>query len=174
MAAHELRWLTFLLTNLVGGTDTGGAGSRGARVGGACFGGVGARGAAAAQLHPSIILLPPSSFLTASSLPLTYYYHTTHPDVSRVLSSFIMDPTTSPSSVSTFVADAIDFAATLLVAAPLACPLSARGESALGYEVLEDRKFEPGFLAAPSPHLFVVLLTLDGDSDPPHIPTSHT
>ncbi|CAI7869128.1 unnamed protein product [Closterium sp. NIES-53] len=60
----------------------------------------------------------------------------------------------------------------LTMAAP---PLvSARDESALGFDVLEDKQFELEFLAATSPSLCAMLLFLEGDPDALDILTPHT
>ncbi|CAI7868637.1 unnamed protein product [Closterium sp. NIES-53] len=64
--------------------------------------------------------------------------------------------------------------ATRVVAAPPPCPLSVGGESALGCDVLEDRQFELEFLAAASPSLRAMLLSLEGDPNAIDIPTPRT
>ncbi|CAI7884332.1 unnamed protein product [Closterium sp. NIES-54] len=126
---------------------------------------------------PVSVLLPP----LASSHPITDYYHVVCPVVSRVLTSLVTDPRASPSSVSALTVVVADFASTRrldfamhVVAAPLARPLSAGGEFALGYDVLEDRQFELEFLAAASPSLCAMLLSPEGDPDALDIPTPRT
>ncbi|CAI7839689.1 unnamed protein product [Closterium sp. NIES-54] len=77
---------------------------------------------------PSVLPSPPESPLTASlSTPVTDYYRTYRPFASTRY---------------------LDYA-TSLVAAPTS-PLAVGGESALGYDALEDRQFELEFLAAAS------------------------
>ncbi|CAI7835200.1 unnamed protein product [Closterium sp. NIES-53] len=99
------------------------------------------------------------------SHPLSDYFRLAHPIVSLLLSSLVIDPTASPSSVSALVAAITDFSSacrldygTWLVSAPpsrlvspLSHPLSARGELALGCDILKDRHFELEFLAAAAP-----------------------
>ncbi|CAI7887772.1 unnamed protein product [Closterium sp. NIES-54] len=114
---------------------------------------------------------PPASSLTVSSHPITDYYHPARPIVLRVLAS-LTDPHASPSSDLALTAYVADFAstrhldfATCVVAAPPTRPLSARGESALGCNVLEDRQFEMEFLAAALPSLCAMLRSLEGELD---------
>ncbi|CAI7921577.1 unnamed protein product [Closterium sp. NIES-53] len=57
---------------------------------------------------------------------------------------------------------------------PPTSPLAVGGESALGCDALEDRQFELEFLAAASPHLYAMLLALEGDPGALHIPTPYT
>ncbi|CAI7887899.1 unnamed protein product [Closterium sp. NIES-54] len=131
---------------------------------------------------PSAIPSPPESSLTASSsTPVTDYYRTYRPVLSYVLSSLVMDPHASLSSVSALTAAVPDFAATRrldyatrVVAAPPTRPLSDGGESALGCDALEERQFELEFLASASPHLCAMLLAPEGDPDALDIPTPRT
>ncbi|CAI7780127.1 unnamed protein product [Closterium sp. NIES-53] len=129
----------------------------------------------------SILPSPLESSLTVSSHPITDYYRVACPVVSRVLASLVTDPRASPSSVSALTAAVADFAstrgleyATRVVAAPPPRPLSVGGESALGCDVLEERQFELEFLAATSPSLCAMLLSLEGDPDALDIPTPRT
>ncbi|CAI7930820.1 unnamed protein product [Closterium sp. NIES-54] len=134
------------------------------------------------RLSPSILPSPPESALTASlSTPVTDYYRTYRPVLSRALASLVTDPRASLSSVSTLTAAVAEFAstrcldyATSLVAAPPTSPLAVGGESALGCDALEDRQFELEFLAATSPHLCAMLLAPEGDPDALDIPTPRT
>ncbi|CAI7815164.1 unnamed protein product [Closterium sp. NIES-54] len=126
-------------------------------------------------------LLSLSCLLLSPLLLSFYYYRTARPVVSCVLTSLVTDPHASPSSVSALTATVADFAATRrldyatrVVAAPPTRPLSARDESALGYDILEDRQFELEFLAAASPHLGAMLLAPKGDPDVLEIPTPRT
>ncbi|CAI7827391.1 unnamed protein product [Closterium sp. NIES-53] len=129
-------------------------------------------------LPPSLLPLPPLSSLTVSSQPLSDYFRTACPVVSRVLSSLVNDPTASLSSVSALVAAITYFAssrrleyATRLVSASPSHSLSAKSELALDYDVLQDRQFELKILAATDPHLCAMLLPPKGDPDAPDIPT---
>ncbi|CAI7734525.1 unnamed protein product [Closterium sp. NIES-53] len=121
------------------------------------------------------------SSLTTSSYPFTRYYRAARPGVSHVLASLVMVPRASLSFVLAHVATVGEFAATRhldyatrMVAAPPTCPLSAKGESALGCDVIKDSQFELEFLAATSPHLYAMLLAHEGDPDALYIPTPRT
>ncbi|CAI7893767.1 unnamed protein product [Closterium sp. NIES-54] len=127
----------------------------------------------------SVLPSPPESSLTVSSHPITDYYRVARPVVSCILASLVTDPRASPSSVSALTAAIAGFAstrrldyATCVVAAPP--PLSVGGESALGCDILEDRQFEVDFLAAASPSLCAMLLSLEGDPTALDIPTPRT
>ncbi|CAI7773419.1 unnamed protein product [Closterium sp. NIES-54] len=131
---------------------------------------------------PSVLPSPLESGLTASlSTPVTDNYCTYRPVLSHVLASLVTDPRASLSSVSALTAAITEFAATRrldyatsLMAAPPTSPLADEGESALGCDALEDRRFELEFLAAASPHLCAMLLALEGDPGALDIPTPHT
>ncbi|CAI7855912.1 unnamed protein product [Closterium sp. NIES-54] len=123
----------------------------------------------------SVLPSPPASSLTVSSHPITDYYRTACPVVSRVLASLVIDPRASPPSVSALTAAVTDFASThrldfamRVVAAP-----PARHEAA-GGDVLEDRQFELEFLAAASPSLCAKPLSPEGDTNALDIPTPRT
>ncbi|CAI7764744.1 unnamed protein product [Closterium sp. NIES-53] len=126
------------------------------------------------RLSPSVIPSPPESALTASlSTPVTDYYCTYRPILSRALATL--------SSVSALTATITEFAstryldyATSLVAAPPTSPPAVEGDSALGFDALEDRQLELEFLAAASSHLRAMLLTLEEDPDALDIPTPRT
>ncbi|CAI7733662.1 unnamed protein product [Closterium sp. NIES-54] len=129
----------------------------------------------------SVLPSPPESSLTVSSHPITDYYRAARLLISRVLASLVTDPRASPSFVSALTAAIADFASTrrldyaaCVVAAPPPRPLSVGGESAPGCDVLEDRPFELEFLAAASPSLCAMLLSLEGDLDALDIPTPRT
>ncbi|CAI7911493.1 unnamed protein product [Closterium sp. NIES-54] len=134
------------------------------------------------RLSPSVLPSPPELALIASlSTPVTDYYRTYRPALSRVLTSLVTDPRASLSSVSALTAAVTEFAstrcldyATSLVAAPPTSPLAIAGESALGCDALEDRQFELEFLAAASPHLCAMLLAPEGDPDALDMPTRRT
>ncbi|CAI7798098.1 unnamed protein product [Closterium sp. NIES-53] len=131
---------------------------------------------------PSVLPSPPKLALTASlSTPVTDYYRTYRPVLSRILASLVTHPRASVSSVSALTAAVTDFAstrrldfATSLVAAPPSSPLAVRGVSALGYDALEDRQFELEFMAATSPHLCAMALAPEGDPDALDILTPRT
>ncbi|CAI7892781.1 unnamed protein product [Closterium sp. NIES-54] len=125
---------------------------------------------------------PPESTITGSlSTPVTDYYRTFRPILSRVLASLVTDPCASLSSVSDLTAAVTEFASTRrldystrLVAAPPTSPLAVGGESALSCDALEDWEFKLEFLAAASPHLCAMLLAPEGDPDALDIPTPRT
>ncbi|CAI7794638.1 unnamed protein product [Closterium sp. NIES-53] len=104
------------------------------------------------SLPVSVLPSPPKSSLSVSSHPITDYYRAARSVVSRVLASLITDPRASPSPVSA---------------------LTAASTRRLDYAT-QDRKFELEFLAAASPSLYVMLLSLDGDLDSLDIPTPRT
>ncbi|CAI7862871.1 unnamed protein product, partial [Closterium sp. NIES-53] len=99
---------------------------------------------------PSVLPSPPALALTSSlSTPVTDYYPTYRPVLSRVLASLVTNPCASLSSVSALTATVTEFAttrrldyATCLVAAPPTSPLAVEGESSLGCDALNDRQFE--------------------------------
>ncbi|CAI7871022.1 unnamed protein product [Closterium sp. NIES-53] len=134
------------------------------------------------RFSPSVLPSPPELALTASlSTPVTDYYRTYRPVLSCVLASLVTGPRASLSSVSALIAAVNEFAstrcldyATSLVDTPPTSPLAIKGESALGYDALEDMQFELEFLAAASPHLCAMLLALEGDPDALDIPTPRT
>ncbi|CAI7885533.1 unnamed protein product [Closterium sp. NIES-53] len=102
----------------------------------------------------SVLPSPPPSSLPVSPTPISDYYRAVHPVVSRVLSTGVIDPRFSPSSVSALTAAVADFAAasrldynTRVVPAPPTRSLSVGGEFALGCAVLEDRHSELEYLA---------------------------
>ncbi|CAI7877106.1 unnamed protein product [Closterium sp. NIES-54] len=131
---------------------------------------------------PSVLPSPPALALTSSlSTPVTDYYPTYRPVLSRVLASLVTNPCASLSSVSALTATVTEFAttrrldyATCLVAAPPTSPLAVEGESSLGCDALNDRQFELEFLAATSPHLCAMLLAPEGDPDALDILTPRT
>ncbi|CAI7817075.1 unnamed protein product, partial [Closterium sp. NIES-53] len=145
------------------------------------FGGAGV-GAEPVVAGDSCLPSPPESALTASlSTPVTDYYRTYRPVLSRVLASLVTHPRASVSSVSALTAAVTEFAstrrldfATSIVAAPPSSPLAVGGVSALGRDALEDRRFELEFLAAASPHLCAMVLAPEGDPDALDIPTPRT
>ncbi|CAI7801904.1 unnamed protein product [Closterium sp. NIES-53] len=109
----------------------------------------------------SVLPSPPGSSLTASSsAPITDYYRTYRPVLSRVLASLVMDPRAPLPSVSALTAAVTDFAttrrldyATRVVAAPPTRPLSVRSESALGCDG------DPDALDIPTPRSYAEVVS---------------
>ncbi|CAI7885109.1 unnamed protein product [Closterium sp. NIES-53] len=101
-------------------------------------------------LAPSLLPSPLESVLTASLSTLVIdYYRTYRPVLSLVLAYLVTDPRAS-------------------------LPLAVEVGSALGCDALEDMKFELEFLPAALPHLFAMLLALEGDPDAFDILTPRT
>ncbi|CAI5972321.1 unnamed protein product [Closterium sp. NIES-64] len=102
-------------------------------------------------------------------------FHAASPSVTRLLATFVTDPSFESIAASELVDFAarcrLDYAASLVAESDSVCPLSVGGECALGTDVLEDRQEEFQCLAAASPHLVSVLLTPEGDPDALDIPT---
>ncbi|CAI7915313.1 unnamed protein product [Closterium sp. NIES-54] len=102
-----------------------------------------------------------------------------NPTVSRLLATVVTDPSFESAAASALVSELLDFAvacrldfATALVAeSESASPPSVGGESALGTDVLEDRKEDFECLAADVPRFASMLLAPEGDPDTPDIPT---
>ncbi|CAI7807991.1 unnamed protein product [Closterium sp. NIES-53] len=125
---------------------------------------------------PPILPQPPGSSLTMFHDPLSDYLHASRPIVSHVLSALVTHPAAPLSSVSALVTIVAGFAsshrldyAAHLVSGPAHSPLSG-GALVFPLEVLEDRQFELGFLAAAVPHLCAMLLAPEGDPDALDIP----
>ncbi|CAI7908929.1 unnamed protein product [Closterium sp. NIES-53] len=120
---------------------------------------------------PPVLPQPPESSLTVFHDPLSDYLRASCPVVSRVLSTLVTHPTAPLSFVSALVSTVTEFAsshrldcAAHLVSGPAHSP-SSGGAPVFPLEVLEDRQFELGFLAAAVPHLCALLLTPEGDPD---------
>ncbi|CAI7856121.1 unnamed protein product [Closterium sp. NIES-54] len=125
---------------------------------------------------PLVLPQPPESSLTVLHDPLSDYLRASRPVVSRVLSVLFTHPTAPLSSVSALVITVASFAsshrldyAAHLVSGPARSP-SSGGAHVFPLEVLEDRHFELGFLAAAVPHLCAMLLAPEGDPDALDIP----
>ncbi|CAI7739356.1 unnamed protein product [Closterium sp. NIES-54] len=121
-----------------------------------------------------------TSSLTVLHDPLSDYLRASRPVVSRVLSALVTHSTAPLSSVSALVTTVAGFASSLrldyaahLVSGPAHSP-SSRGAPVFPLEVLEDRHFELGFLAAAVPHLCAMVLAPEGDLDTLNIPISRT
>ncbi|CAI5967109.1 unnamed protein product [Closterium sp. NIES-64] len=137
------------------------------------------------SLHPSTAPLraplpsPPESSLLALADPESYSLRAASPAVKRPLATVVTDPSFESTSASALVAELINFAArcrldnaaSLVAKSESVCPPSVGDECALGTHVLEDKQEEFQCLAAASPHLVSVLLTLEGDPDALDIPT---
>ncbi|CAI5504785.1 unnamed protein product, partial [Closterium sp. Naga37s-1] len=120
------------------------------------------------------------SSLTVLHDPLSDYLRASRPVVSRVLSALVTHPTAPLSSVSALVTTVSGFAsshrldyAAHLVSGPARSP-SSGGAPVFPLEVVEDRQFELGFLAAAVPHLCAMLLAPEGDPDALDIPIPRT
>ncbi|CAI7861079.1 unnamed protein product [Closterium sp. NIES-54] len=117
-------------------------------------------------------LPPPESSLPAIPDPKSDLARTSSPTISRLLATFVTDPSFDSTAASVLVAELVDFATacrldyvTALVAeSESAGPPSVGGECALGTDVLEC-------LAAALPRFASMLLALEGDPDAPHILT---
>ncbi|CAI7858282.1 unnamed protein product [Closterium sp. NIES-54] len=140
-------------------------------------------GTYAMALRPSSVPLrvplppPPESSLPAVPDPESECARAASPSVSRLLATFVTDPSFESTAASALVAELVNFAAacrldyaTALVAES-ASPPSVGGECALGTDVLEVRQEGFECLAAAVPHLASMLLALEGDPDAPDIPT---
>ncbi|CAI7887780.1 unnamed protein product [Closterium sp. NIES-53] len=122
---------------------------------------------------------PPKSSLPALADPESDSLRAASPTVTRLLATVVTDPSFESTAASALVTELVDFAAccrldyaaSLVTESESVCPPSVRGECALGTDVLEDRQEEFQCLAAASPHLVSVLLTLEGDPDALDIPT---
>ncbi|CAI7860251.1 unnamed protein product [Closterium sp. NIES-53] len=122
---------------------------------------------------------PPESSLPALADPESDSLRAASPTVPRLLATVVTDPSFESTAASALVAELVDFAArcrldyaaSLVAESESVYPPSIRGECALGTDVLEDRQEEFQCLAAASPHLVSVLLTVEGDPDALDIPT---
>ncbi|CAI7750052.1 unnamed protein product [Closterium sp. NIES-54] len=127
---------------------------------------------------------PPASSLPAGPDPAYDSLHAASQALMRFLVTAVTDPLFESSAASALVTELVNFAAacrldyaTSLVAESAStsvCPSSARGECALGTDVLEDREEEFECFAAAVPHLVSMLLAPEGDPDAPDIPTPHS
>ncbi|CAI7864705.1 unnamed protein product [Closterium sp. NIES-53] len=125
---------------------------------------------------PPVLPHPHESSLTVLHDPLSDYLRASRPVVSRVFSTLVTHPTAPLSSVSALVTTVAGFAsshrldyAAHFASGPARSP-SSGGAPVFPLEVLEDRQFELGFLAATVPHLCAMLLTPERDPDALDIP----
>ncbi|CAI5976786.1 unnamed protein product [Closterium sp. NIES-64] len=122
---------------------------------------------------------PLESSLPALADPESDSLRAASPTVTRLLATFVTDPSFESTAASALVTELVDFAArchldyaaSLVAESESVCPPSIGVECALGTDVLEDRQEEFQCLAAASPHLVSVLLTPEGDPDALDIPT---
>ncbi|CAI7837205.1 unnamed protein product, partial [Closterium sp. NIES-54] len=133
------------------------------------------------SLTPPFLCSPPDQsqppLQPASPLPAPSPYP--DPTVSRLLATFVTDPSFDSTAASALVAELVDFAAacrldyaTALVAeSESASPPSVGGECALGTDVLEDSQEDFECLAAAVPRFASMLLAPEGDLDALDIPT---
>ncbi|CAI7857524.1 unnamed protein product [Closterium sp. NIES-54] len=139
----------------------------------------------AMTLRPSSVPLrvplpaPPESSLPEVPDPESDRARAASPTVSRLLATAVTHPSFESTAASALVAELLDFAAaccldytTALVAESTSTgPPSVGGECALGTDVLEDRQEDFECLAAAVPRFASMLLSPEGDPDPPDIPT---
>ncbi|CAI7909228.1 unnamed protein product [Closterium sp. NIES-53] len=122
---------------------------------------------------------PPASSLPALADPESDSLRAASPNVTRLLSIVVTDPSFESAAASALVTELVDFAAhcrldyaaSLVAESEFACPPSVGGECALGTDVLEDRQEEFECFAAAVPHLMSMLIAPEGDPDAPDIPT---
>ncbi|CAI7738133.1 unnamed protein product [Closterium sp. NIES-54] len=122
---------------------------------------------------------PPESSLPVLADPESDSLRAASPTVTRLLATFVTDPSFESTAASALVAELVDFAArcrldyaTSLVAESVSvCPPSVGGECAPSTDVLEDRQEEFQCFAAALPHLVSTLTAPEGDLDAPDIPT---
>ncbi|CAI7902638.1 unnamed protein product [Closterium sp. NIES-54] len=142
-------------------------------------------GTHAMTLRPSSVPLrfplsaPPESSLPEVPDPESDRARAASPTFSRLLATSVTDPLFESVAASALVAELLDFAAAcrldyasaLAAESASASPPSVGGECALGTDVLEDRHEDFECLAAAVPRFASMLLTAEGDSDAPDIPT---
>ncbi|CAI7849627.1 unnamed protein product [Closterium sp. NIES-53] len=100
---------------------------------------------------------PPASSLPDVQDPESDLVHAAHPIVVRLLDTAVTD-LSFESAAASALSESV-------------CPPSARGECALGADILEDGQNDFECLAAAVPHLVAMLLAPEGDPDAPNIPT---
>ncbi|CAI7849288.1 unnamed protein product, partial [Closterium sp. NIES-54] len=122
---------------------------------------------------------PPESSLPVPPDPESDSLRAASPTATRLLATFVTDPSFESTAASALIAELVDFAArcrldyatSLVAASESVCPPSVGGECALSTYVLEDRQEEFQCFAATLPHLVSTLLAPEGDPDAPDIPT---
>ncbi|CAI7788697.1 unnamed protein product [Closterium sp. NIES-53] len=129
---------------------------------------------------PPVLPQLPESSLTVFHDPLSDYLRASRLVISRVLSALVTHPTAPLSSVSALVTTVAGFASshrldyTAHLVSGLARSSFSRGAPVFPLEVLEDRQFELGFLAATVPHLCAMLFAPEGDPAALDIPIPRT
>ncbi|CAI7816163.1 unnamed protein product [Closterium sp. NIES-53] len=118
---------------------------------------------------------PPTSSLPDGLDPESDSLRAASPSITRSLATAVTDPLFKSTATSSIVAELVDFAAAFRIdyatslvaesASASVCPLSVKGECALGTDILEDRQEEFGCFAAAVPHLVSMLLAPEGDPD---------
>ncbi|CAI5956478.1 unnamed protein product [Closterium sp. NIES-65] len=155
-----------------GGAAGGAGGAGGTAEDGAATGGAGSvpassEGAARPHYVPLLLQVLESDSLRGAS-----------PTITRLLATFVTDPSFESTATSALVTELVDFAAhcrldyaaSLVVESECICPPSVGGECALGTDVLEDRQEDFECFAATVPYLVSMLIAPEGDPDAPDIP----
>ncbi|CAI7856311.1 unnamed protein product [Closterium sp. NIES-53] len=122
---------------------------------------------------------PPASSLPALADPASDSLRAASPTVTRLLATFVTDPSFESTAASALVTELVDFVAhcrldfatSLVAESASVCPPSVGGECTLSTDVLEDRQEEFQCFAVALPHLVSTLLAPEGDPDAPDIPT---
>ncbi|CAI7831589.1 unnamed protein product, partial [Closterium sp. NIES-54] len=122
---------------------------------------------------------PPASSLPDGPDPESDSLRAASPTVTLLLATAVTNPLFESTAASPLVTELVDFAAacrldyaaSLVGESASVCPPYARGECALGTDVLEDRQEDLECFTAASPHLVSMLLAPEGDPDALDIPT---
>ncbi|CAI7731654.1 unnamed protein product [Closterium sp. NIES-54] len=142
-------------------------------------------GTHAMALRPSSIPLrvplpaPPESSLPEVPDPASDRARAANPTVSRLLATVVTDPSFESATASALVVELLDFSAAcrldyafaLVAEFVSASPPSVGGECALVTDVLEEIQEDLECLAAAVPRFASMMLSPEGDSDAPDIPT---
>ncbi|CAI7826723.1 unnamed protein product [Closterium sp. NIES-53] len=130
---------------------------------------------------PQCVALPSPPLSSLPDVPdlESDFARTASPTLTRLLVTFVTDPSNESTAASAFVTELVDFAATcrldyiasLISESQSDCPPSVGGELALSSDVLEDMQFELQCIAVALPGFASMLLCLEGDSDALDIPT---
>ncbi|CAI7880112.1 unnamed protein product [Closterium sp. NIES-54] len=122
---------------------------------------------------------PPASSLPVLPDPASDSLRAASPNVTRLLSTVVTDPSFESTAASALVAELVnfaahcrlDYAASLVAESASVFPPSVGGECALSTDVFEDRQEEFQCFATAFPHLVSTLIAPEGDPDAPDIPT---
>ncbi|CAI7900287.1 unnamed protein product [Closterium sp. NIES-53] len=138
-------------------------------------------GTHAMTLRPSSVPLrvplpaPPESSLPEVPDSESDHARAASPTVSCLLATAVIDPSFESALVAKLLdfatACCLDYATALVAESAYSSPPSARGECALGTDVLEDRQEDFECLAAAVPRFASMLHAPEGDADAPDIPT---